>query len=391
MSLTEKENIGYEPWNPEGIDPAMLTLPEYLKLANEHGKYHEDSAYESTIETLNQYEIDKSKYKLIRRFRKNGISFDLMVLRTKNSFVHRNPDDEYGMNPYLRDENNQLIPHTDEEIEALGYQPYSFTVSIFHGDVRVAAAQDEWGAMLIRVAKEYQRFGLGTIVGKIARSLEPGKPSGGFSPSGRRNFVRVHRELVRDALTDGRYREWVKSGLLTIEKVREIINSAKLEMRQPKDTVDYSSNNASDWMLYTDFHGMFVIYDRKLKDLYQDENHFTDNMVKGLVYVMCNNGIARIKQFGAQTVKLKAFMLALAYTNAKVNECALWVEHEEYDLPGFTYSEEVNTVGYSSKEVLSGPIVDYREMVDAERRFRKSFDQYDEFLYHITEYAHRVF
>ena len=388
MDLNEKESVGYETWNPSGIDPATLTLSEYTKLANAHDKWHDDSAYDVNVDDLNQYDHNKSNQKLIRRFRIKGLDFELYVKREKNKYTKRSNDES---SPWLRDENGDILYYSDEEIERLGFQPYGFVVSIFHNDKRVAAAQDEWGAMLIRVAREYRRFGLGTILGKVARTLEPEKSSGGFSPGGYRNFVRIHREFVRDALTDGLYRQLVKSGQMTIDRVKEIVQSAKLDIRLPKSNDDYNSSNPSDWMLYADFHGMFVLYDRKLKEYYNEENHFTDEMIKGFVYVLCHNGIARIKQFGARTEKLKSYMMALAYTTAKINDCRLWVEPSEYDLPKFVYGEEEKTVGYNSKEILDGPMIDYRDAVAAENRFRRSFDRYDEFKNHMVEYAHREF
>lgn len=376
-----------QPWNPKEINPALMTSSEYMKLCNKDDKWHDSSAYNWTVKEMNDAEyVKKAKYKKIRTFKANGISFDLMFNSRRIDYCQRDPEGEY-----IRVD-GKLVPYTDEEIKRLGYQPYEYTFAIFDGETCVATAQDEWGAMLITVAKEYREFGLGTIIGKIARTYEPGKSSGGFTPAGARNFIRIHREFVRDALASGLYSKLVRSGQITMDRVREIIRSAKVQQRPDREGVDLSSNSPKDWLLFADLHGSYVLYDRKLAHVVdtQYEGHFVERMVKGYVYAMPDDtaGIVRIKQFGGDSTNIKAFMLSLAYTTAKMHDLPLWVEADEYDLPGFTYGEETNVVGYRSKEVLTGKMVNYIEMVEEEKRFRKRFDQYDEFKSRLHEIAH---
>jgi GNAT superfamily N-acetyltransferase len=314
-----------------------------------------------------------------------------MYRTEKKRYAQRNPE-AHASDPWLRVD-GQLVYFTDEEVKRLGYQPYEFEFAIFEGETRVAMAQDEWGCMLIAVAKEYRGFGLGTLIGKLARTYEPGKTSGGFTPMGARNFARVHREFVRDALTSGLYSRMVRAGQITMDRVKEIVTSAKVQMRPAKDTIDLSSNSPKDWLLFTDFYGTFILYDRKLAHAIDHSTYhesFAERMIKGMVYAMPHEqaGITRIKQFGGDAQGIRAFMLALAYTRAKIENLPLWVEPEEYDLPGFTYGEEENTVGYRSRQVLTGKMIDYRAMVEDEMRFRKSFDQYDEFKHRLIEMAH---
>ncbi len=395
VTINERE-VKVEPWNPKQINPALMTLAEYTKLCNEGDKWHPSSAYDTDVEGLNRYGNVKSDYKPVRRFRANGLDFELMLRTEHNQFAARNPnpDANGSYEPYLR-VNGQILYYTDEERDRLGLQPESYTIAIFHEDKRVATAQDEWGAMLVQVAEEYRAFGLGTILGKFARTLEPAKPSGGFTNAGFRNFVRVHREFVRDALASGLYTNLVRQGTLTMERVRVIVESAHINMRNQKQNIDLSSSKPDSWLLYADLHGSFILYDRKLLDVMDSDVHeaHIDRMVKGYVYAMAHEsaGITRIKQFGADTKQLQSFMLSLAYTVSKVHELPLWVEPEEYGLKGFEYGPENNVVGYSSREVLSGHMVDYRAMVDEERRFRKRFDQYDEFLHRLQELAHSKF
>jgi GNAT superfamily N-acetyltransferase len=378
------------PWNPDQVNPALMTLKEYQSYCNENDKWHPDSAYDFDLsQTHNEFQ-NKADFKKIRTFKANGISFDLMYKTEKKEYAQRNPHDD-GMNPWLR-VNGQIVYYTDEEVKRLGYQPFGFEFAIFEGDKRVAMAQDEWGCVLIAVAKEYRGFGLGTIIGKIARTYEPGKTSGGFTPMGSRNFARLHREFVRDALTSNLYSNMVRGGQISMERVKEIVTSAKVQMRPVKDDVDLNSNSPDNWLLFADHYGSFILYDKKLATVIDNERYdhtFAERMIKGYVYAMPHEsaGITRIKQFGGDAPGIKAFMLALAYTRAVIDKLPLWVEPEEYDLTGFKYGEEENTVGYKSKEVLDGKVINYISMVEEEKRFRKRFDEHDEFKHRLQEMA----
>lgn len=377
------------PWNPDQINPALMTSKEYLQFCNQKNEWHPESAYNWTLAQMNTEFTKKSDYKKIRTFKVNGIDFDLMCQTEKLVYAQRNLGANSDTDPYLRLD-GKIIYYNDEEIKRLGYQPTGFTFAIFDGETKVAAAQDEWGCMLIAVASEYRSFGLGTIIGKVARTYEPGKTSGGFTGAGSKNFVRVHREFVRDALANGFYSKMVRSGQVTIDRVKEIVASAKVQQRPPKNTIDLSNNSPKDWLLYSDLGGTFVLYDRKLATVIDNsryDDRFTERMIKGYVYVQPGETVMRIKQFGADSKGIAAFMLSLAYTTAKLEKLPLWVEKEEYDLQGFEYGPEENTVGYRSREVLKGKLCNYRTMVEDEIQFRKSFDEHDEFKHRMHELA----
>ena len=384
-----KDLIGWNPdhINPDHINPALMTCQEYIEMINRDNEWHPDRAYDMSLEQLNQYDnSNQENYKLIRRFRINGLNFQLMVRIRKNSYNRRDQDGEI-----VRDDKGMALQYSDAEIKDLGLRPHEFSLAVFCNNKRVAYAEDEWGAMLIVVAREYRGLGLGPLVGKFARSLEPAKPSGGFTNRGYNNLIKIHGEMVRDTMQDGLYSKLVSRGEMTPERAKEIIKSAKIDKKSNKPTVDLSSDDPKNWVLYSDDMGTFILYDTKLKNAldHNVSDHFYDAMIKGALNIVDDQhaGIARIKRFGAETTKLKAFMLALAYTRAQEWGVELWVEPEEYDLPRFTYGPETNVVGHASRQVLSGPTLDYRPLVSAENRYRKSFDKYDEFRYRMHEIA----
>jgi hypothetical protein len=341
-------------------NPALMTLPEYYALVNEKDKMHPDSAYDVGLDALNRYDQDPKEYdKFLKRLKIRGINFDF----------------------YLKVRGKEV------------------TVGVFNEDgERVAASQDEWGAMLIRVAQEYRGFGLGPILGKIARTIEPLKPSGGFTYAGRKNFIKTHREMVRDALKSGLYTKLVRQGKMSVERVKEIVDSAKLSVRQPAAKGDYSST-PKDWVLYVG-DSDFILYDRKLKDMIDEVGHWsywTEKMVKGLVLVRePREGQAIVVRFGGDTDKIKTLMISCAMSYCKNEGIAFNIDPEDrkYVDPKYgAVSEESHYLtGFERYTVtISDDIPNFAAWAPIERQFRKSFDQYGEFKNSMMEIAYSKF
>lgn len=368
------------------IDPALLTFREYVDVVDGN-KTHPDDAYKTTLKKLNRIH-SKSKFtKLLQRTKVNGIYFEIRLYAEKLNLFKR---DEHG--EYLRID-GAIQPYTDEELLRLGKKnPYRYTFGIFHDEMIVAAVQDEWGCLLIMVVDEYRGFGFGPLLTRIARTMEPGRSSGGFTSGGFHNFQKVHREFVRDALKSGLYRSLVQQGSMTMERVREIIDSARLKDMKPRAEKNLDSNNSSDWLLYvgdTDF----IIYDRKLKDLVNDDghlDHFGESMIKGLAFVG-GDRFLKLIQFGATTPKLKTFLMSCAIENCRRANETLYLEGTEpkYVDPSMGNVAELELrKPFTHTVTPTGKPMPYDSLGKMERDFRKSFDQYDEFKNRMLEMAY---
>lgn len=376
------------------VDPALMTLDEYRKLVDPDEKSHPDSAYDWSIADK-KWRPDRDRFsKLLRRVKINGIYFEFrlqMEDRADGKVTKTTPEGDV-----VRDQNGNALYWTREELlqRLPPSRRYEYTIGVFtDDDGYIGGAQDEWGTMLIHVAREYRGFGLGPILGKIARGFEPGKKSGGFTRAGMNNFIRVHREMVRDYVASGMYSHLVKTGQITAERAKAIIASARLENRPgQKINSDLGSNNPSDWLLMVGEHGDFYLYDRKLKDIYNEGDaydHWREKMVKGMVYVEVSDdprltGYGRIKAFGGDTPKIKSFMLLLAAAYSQQHGADLMVEPD--DLP-FVDQKQMEIVGephvragYKAATVrLKGAMPFAIGLGMAEERFRKAFDRYGEF------------
>jgi hypothetical protein len=344
-------------------NPAFMTVKEYLQVTNRDRKYHDDSSYDVDLAKLSNegsYAKKENYDKLLRRLKIKGQNFDF----------------------YFKDD-----------------KPWGFVVSAFNEDgERVGGTQDEWGAMLVRVAREYRGFGLGPILVKMARTMEPFKDSGGFTSGGKANLIKVHREFVRDALNNGTYSAYVREGKMSMDRVKEIIQSAQLAMRPKKSDQNLNSNDPKDWMLYVGGYGDFIMYDKKLKDTIEDPHGFwSEKMMKGYVLVRePRDKIGILVQFGGDGDKMKTFMMTCAMWFCKTNGIQFHVDPEDRKFvdPKFgKVSVKPNTrLGHKRYNVnIGNDIPNINDFGLVEKHFRQSFDQYDELKNGMMELANSKF
>ncbi len=296
------------------------------------GKCHPSDAYDWSLETFRRRGMGRDLYpKVVARLRTGGLDFEVRLRSEKLRYVKTDVEGNH-----LRDARGNLIDLTDEEIAALGKRTDESSVAVFHGPDQVAALEDEWGCVLVVVAREYRRFGLGAYLHRLARTLYPAKPSGGFTPQGRASFARVHRWFVRNALARGFYRERVRAGSLTMERVREIIASGQGggEAGGQREAPPVESP-AEKWLLYG-ADDTFIVYDPILKDLIADgwdrNRHWIERAVKAAVHVLVfddGRGWSILSRFGGETPALRRFVLRLAMGEAERGGTTLRLDPED--------------------------------------------------------------
>ena len=358
--LERNEPVALPNRNSRGINPALLTFNEYYEIANKHDEWHDDESYNVTLEQLNSY-LPKTDYqKLYRRVKINEIMFEIRL--------HENGS-EWGL-------------------------------GVFNGDTKVAAVQDEWGCLLILAATPYRGFGFGPLLVKLARTIEPDRPSGGFTPGGYKNFIKVYQNMVREALSSGLYHRLVTDGKISLQRVKDIIASAKLPKQKIIPSRNLNSDDSKSWLVYVGKFGDFVIYDRKLKELLENETdqdaYWIDKMIKGFAYVTLHDereSWAMLRQFGGDSPAIKKFLINCAVQFTNQNDTPLWLEPPEIDFIDKRIIERIEgpllTRGFKSYKVIpTGEDFNVTQFGDVERRWRKSFDRYDEFYHRMLELAH---
>jgi hypothetical protein len=392
LALFPSRTSAVSAYEEKKVDPALMTFQEFWNLVG--GKQHPESAYNWSVAKMNENEWDRREHYPTLLFRRkiNGVSFEFRLNKKDsyqdNTFVKNDPDGN------LVRINGEIQHFTKEELLRMNdprYRRYEYSFAVFDGDKKVAVAQDEWGCVLVSVAQEYRKFGLGLILTKMAWEAEPGKTTGGCTPAGAKVTKKAHTEFVRDYLQKGFYSQLIRDGVLTKERVQEIIKSAGLPAQpsKPRQRVNLESNDPRDFLLYAE-DGAFIVYDRKLKDLIEqgneDDNYlWYERFIKGTSFAGGGyhpENKLYLHQLGGDTANIKNSMFKLVLSYAK-----------QEGVPLHVYDDDLNMVNESEMEVnrnlvsLKGTPINYSGAANEERRFRKSFDRYDEFKARVLELA----
>lgn len=385
--------------NPKNVDPALLTTQEYLKIVDPEEKWHPSEAYDMSLDKMNyRPDMIKDYPVLINNLTVRGLKFQLRANRRKNTY---NRWDDEAQN-YVRDADNQLVVIPDDEILASGKPLHDVEVGLFNDKGQmVGTVQDEWGAVLIAVAREYRGFGFGQLLGRVARTLTPTKGSGGFTPAGRSNFIKVHRETIRDALASGKYRDLIAKGEITLARVKEIVASANLKDRPtPQSTINLDTSDPANWLVYGEY-GAFIVYDKKLRQIHEDHPEWEETAVKGYALVRiihhwatggAESGI--LVQFGADSPQVKKMLLALCASHCAEEKVDFAVDPSEMpliDAARYEIGETDMKTGYKRTHVRIKKPLDTHLMTELDRRFRRGFDRYGEFKNTLIELAEAKF
>ena len=301
-------------------EPALMTLAEFLNARNPREKYHASDSYDQSLDDLNpslssvgvtkrsdhEYELlrghggyvvtrDDSAVAAVHdgvmyvrhRVRPQEIpdwySGKVVDLGAKSSRVVKYLDDHIAAVRSTASQNRHAYPHVLRRISIAG-EPYTIRseeppktdggvdLAILNADGEaVAKATNEWGATLIRVAREYRRKGLGPIIGNLWYKWNPSWESGGFTMGGAANAQRMWESRVREFYSRGWYSELVKRGDLTARRVREITSG--ITGKRPASRLPSARPPAKSTVVrvFIDYPA-FVIYDsRFLQD--RDEKY----------------------------------------------------------------------------------------------------------------------
>jgi hypothetical protein len=414
-------------------DIAHMTKNEFIEFRNPSDKYHDDSSYDFDFKKMNQeharylisYETSGSK-KVTVMEHPNGYKFIVdgkPVAIMHGDIVYHTPrmpprlfpilysDKFRDINIEIRPKQQKLVKYLNEYTHLIdnvvkrnldyypsvlkrfilgGEQftirtettlPYSknvgATVVILNQDGYVVAqASDEWGATLLVVAQEYRGKNLGTIIGKIWYNLNPSYLSGGFTDSGLRNAVNIWKEHVRDYLLSGKYRKLIKDGALTKEKVKEILKSARLK---PKKKIETPTKEKPEILIYVDYDGVFVIYDKKFYENQTEEYVYGHGFLRDIrdgekIYVFTIDYDSEYKKMATMII----------FHIAKHENIKLYTKVPPSDVLELDYPEIVQKNDYAW---LKKTIINIEDIKNYEKQYRKKNDKYGEIFHSLLEIA----
>lgn len=297
--------------NPK-TNPALMTFDEFQKFTNPSEKIHPNDAYDYDLEKLNtpyfqhiqSYNFGNGQrtvyqYKNYILLHHENVVVGVLDTDTNTFYVEKSEfetDDKYIIGDYAK--NYKLQPKRYPEkivkdewkkerkseysilINRKTFKDKSFEVrqnsskdiAVFDGLDRVAVAQNEWGAILIAVAREYRSYGLGTYLSKLIRERTDLTDTGGVTYSGSKQLRRSWEEFVREYLNRGLYQKAIQSGLISKEKVMDIVRD--LGARRKKETAKKESPGRLVILSASD--SEYIIVDSRIFSHWKDYSWDTD-------------------------------------------------------------------------------------------------------------------
>jgi len=288
-SLNSPHMFKTNPGEPPEI--ALMTKDEFLELRNPQNKFHEDSAYDVSLEDLNRnyrlvfieesrtyrsesFYIYKSDNDFLINYSANGDPKRLAALIHEGVLYYSDPTVKSKLPTGYLDRQKQWTRFEITDTKRVKYlhqyldlvnktgqrnlskftnlyqriiiqeEPFQIVfevapvlnagtaVAILNAANQVVAmASNEWGATLLQVASEYRGKGLGKLLGQVWYRWNPEYPSGGFTSAGRANAIAIWEDQVREFLASGRYSQMIKQKLVTKERVREIVSGLSVKNR----------------------------------------------------------------------------------------------------------------------------------------------------------------
>lgn len=395
FTLLSDLNEATRPFVQKAIDPALMTFSEYRELVDPDQKSHPPDAYDSDLEDLNSYQGPEDYETLLNTIKRHGLEFEVRR-NTRDMwdgrYVKTTPDGDL-----VRDEQGKATYLDQEEVAMMfpGEKRYRYEYGIIDkssGQI-VANTQDEWGALLARTAREYRKFGFGTLLVKLAREDRPDRSSGGLTRSGYANLGRVHDEMVREYLSSGFYSHLVKTGQITAGRAKEIIAGVQPK-KQPQQR-NLNTADPKDWLLMTNSQSFVILYDKKLyelEDLDDDDiQHWIDRHIIGMASLASMGGDSSAwvnRTYGPD--RIKGFLLA-ALLQMEPGE-PIRMEPDEAQLAANHLGDKLKEVpkqrpGDFDQYYVENRDKTWRYMGNQEQQYRKHRDPYGEWYARIIEWA----
>lgn len=387
-------------------DPAMMTWAEYERHLNPSDRSHPSEAYDHSLADLNRYGTEGFK-RVIRRFIINGINFELRLStndRWRGMYVKHNAQGDI-----VRDENDRAVYMSREEVkEMIGVEDRferHFAIKDVDNKVQVGRTQDEWGALLIMVAREYRNFGLGKILLEEYMKLYPNADSGGFTSNGYRVTKRFWEQQVRKYLASGFYSHLVRTGQISQAKVSEITNG--LTERPVKRELNLAPATKDDWLIYVDEVGTTAyIYDKRIyeyadKDLLDEHwfEHWKDNLILGYVHVVDARHEFDTKPYiyrlYAKTDEIQKLLCYIMLHTYKGDSPLRFTKEDAQLLQRSPMARNVKFKPNPENKAevlvtLRKKVFNWLALAKYERAYRKKRDKYDEMHNRIQEMAYAM-
>jgi len=422
------------------LQPALMTRNEYLSHRNPAHKSHPDDSYNMDIASMNRnysmnlkrqggamilgstkYEVytnekndrefigvvkDANESDTVYAFSNDGVLYyDPMTISKKDASMLLNADyHDLELQPvkYIKNQYEQIfiksrLEEFDKFLKRINIDGEYIQIrqdTSDRGDIAafneegmiVAVGQDEWGAVLISVAEEYKGKGIGPIMQKIYTELYPEKESGGFTPSGLNNAVKVWEKEVRNFLAAGIYSNLIRKGEISKERVQDIVDGLS-------GKVDYQSllpkkipQKEKDYLIYYNGANSFILYDKDY--LLDHDMKYIYAYIHFETKPTTDDDELYVYRFEYESDKDRQtiFYIAIQQLQSegiKIKEDEPGSDYFKYDDMKYIDVDE----GYFN--LTKGVFSNLNLLYSKERQLRNQIDKYNEVLYNLLEDAER--
>lgn len=400
-------------------NPAMMTFSEYYSLVNPGKEHHDSSAYQISLDKMNDIYHESKFPRLVQNLTCCGIRFELreaIVDLHEANYVSHDEDGEIRRNAQ-----GMAILMTAEEKAIAIPERYRVEHAIVNAKTRevVAYTDDEWGCRLISVAMEYQGLGLGHIIKMESIKHHPFGHTGGTTVGGDNMIYRCYQELVSKALSRGEYRHAHQEGRLTMAKIDSILESAcvsrRVFERQPEemrqyvkqysparraDKIELNVDDISKMSIHIDSN-FAIIYSTKLFELLKKRDQyemFIEKGVKGYIYiggVYDNNSTPKLHRIHAENPQTKLLLIELMLNKAKEEDGKIRMSKDDVLFckkhlgDNFKFKKDKYDSMFEV-EIKQPSMSNLKEVSFIERKLRLALDSFDEGWNQIQEIANSL-
>lgn len=241
----------------------------------------------------------------------------------------------------------------------------------------VAVAQNEWGATLLAVAKEYRGLGIGPYIGKVWYENNPSFQSGGYTNSGRNNAEKIWADRVREFLANGWYTELIRKKRITPKLIQTILADLP-EYRGKSNLPKLAPAPEKPQLLVSYSDSTLVVYDARF---FEEQD---DRWIYGFGFLR-DSSVGTFYYRLEYERKYKDLVTRLALQAARDDQEKIYV--------GDGYGDTIEYQGVPHLTVegdyirLEKDIVDLKALSRLEAQFRKKRDPYGEMRVLILEAA----
>lgn len=403
------------------MDIINYSFNEYLKIVNPHNISHPESAYQMDLDGMNKTWPADTFPLTQQTFMINKRIYQLREKRIDRWEGRYLAHDENG--DHKRDKHGELVFLTPEEMEIKIPAESRFVfehavIDVASGKV-VGLTENEYGCLLVAVAKEFQGQGIGAKLLDFHRSNNPKRYSGGLTNAGYNNLHRFYRNKVLEALGQGYYSQAVRNNALTKNKVNEILKSAEITtattpvetsrrglQRIPDGGRDLAFSSTENLLFYSD-QAIFILFDKNVLDISDHFcggkfEHFIADGVKaaaflgGEIFDSKNKNRPSLMRLYAQSRELESFIIKSVISSLKdeVDEIIMPCGLNQYDTSLLTFENRWQdgdldiSIPIHAEGGMNFP--DLSEFIDLTHQYLKKVDQYGEKFGVFLEFVDRL-